>query len=190
MAQLTTDLPAILERLRVTETNATELVAGVSAEQANWQPNEGRSWSVCQCLDHLAKTNVAYAAAMQNAMSNSSAAYRTRTTKITPGWFGSMFFRKIGPEAKTRYKAPGIILPSQRGDIAEVLQSFLKSHEPLRGVIEGGATVDLNRVRFKNPFVPLVRFTIGTALMIITAHDQRHLSQLQRVKEAQGYPRV
>jgi len=48
--------------------------------------------------------------------------------------------------------------------------------------------LDFNRVRFRNPFVPLLRFTVGTGLMIINAHDRRHLWQAQRVKEFEGYP--
>jgi hypothetical protein len=50
--------------------------------------------------------------------------------------------------------------------------------------------IEFNRVRFKNPFVPLLRFTVGTGLMVINAHDRRHLWQAERVQVAPGFPKV
>jgi hypothetical protein len=44
-------------------------------------------------------------------------------------------------------------------------------------------------VRFKNPFVPLLRFTIGTGLLVINAHDRRHLWP-ERVEDAPGFPKA
>ncbi len=41
--------------------------------------------------------------------------------------------------------------------------------------------MDLNRIRFKNPFVHLLSFTVGTGLLIILAHDRRHLWQAEQV---------
>jgi hypothetical protein len=45
-------------------------------------------------------------------------------------------------------------------------------------------------VRFQNPFVPLLRFTIGTGLLVINAHDRRHLWQAERVEDAPGFPKA
>jgi hypothetical protein len=85
-------------------------------------------------------------------------------------------------------KAPGKAVPVEAGDPVEAVAEFVGSHEPVRGVIQASSQLDLNRVRFKNPFVPLIRFTIGTGLLIINAHDRRHLWQAARVREAPGFP--
>ncbi len=37
--------------------------------------------------------------------------------------------------------------------------------------------VDKFRIRFPNPFLPALRFTVGAGFLIIAAHERRHLWQ-------------
>jgi hypothetical protein len=46
--------------------------------------------------------------------------------------------------------------------------------------VERAADCDVNRIRFRNPFVPLIRFTLGTGLEILVRHERRHLEQAER----------
>jgi len=73
---------------------AGEIVRGYSRQQLNWQPDDGRSWSVCQCLDHLARTNQIYSQAMLQAVAQKSA-NGTVTTATAPGWFGALFIGQM-----------------------------------------------------------------------------------------------
>jgi hypothetical protein len=54
------------------------------------------------------------------------------------------------------------------------VRSFLRTH----------ADVDLAGVRFPNPFIRGVRFSLATGLHVIAAHERRHLWQARRVREA------
>ncbi|HWZ99949.1 MAG TPA: DinB family protein [Candidatus Dormibacteraeota bacterium] len=188
MPELTATLESILAAFGAAETEAKELAEGLSSAQANWQPNNGHSWSICQCLDHLAKTNSVYAAALQEAVSNSAARYKQPTLKIVPGFFGRWFVQSMEAPARGKFKAPSKILPAQKGHAAELLEAFMESHEELRTVVKGADSVDINRLRFKNPFIGVIHFTVGTGLMVINAHDRRHLWQAEQVKKAAGYP--
>jgi hypothetical protein len=71
----------------------------------------------------------------------------------------------------------------------EVLEAFLRSQEDVRTVIRDGAELDLNRIRFHNPFIGLLRFTVGTGLLVITAHNRRHLWQAERILESPEFPK-
>jgi hypothetical protein len=44
--------------------------------------------------------------------------------------------------------------------------------------------IDLASVRFPNPFMPGMRFSLATGLHIIVAHERRHLWQAWRAREA------
>jgi hypothetical protein len=46
------------------------------------------------------------------------------------------------------------------------------------------ADLDLAAVRFPNPFVRGIRFSLATGLHVITAHQRRHLWQAWRVRRA------
>ena len=86
-------------------------------------------------------------------------------------------------------QAPKKIVPASQIAIREALQAFLRSDEALRAVICDGAGLDLNRIRFHNPFIGFLRFSVGTGLLVITAHNRRHLWQAQRVLESPGFPK-
>jgi hypothetical protein len=111
---------------------------------------------------------------------------------ISVGWFGRWFIRNyIAPQTNTpkpkRAPAPAKIRPSPRVEYS-ILQRFLRSNEEARQVIRRAASHDVNRIRFKNPLVGVIRFTVGTGLEIISQHEQRHLLQAQRVKESPNFP--
>jgi hypothetical protein len=44
--------------------------------------------------------------------------------------------------------------------------------------------LDLVGVRFANPFIRGVRFSLATGLHVIAAHERRHLWQAWRVRQA------
>ena len=67
--QVHADLQAVLNDLASAETEARALVDGFDEAQINWQPSR-TAWSIVQCLDHLAKINTIYTAALRSAVLN------------------------------------------------------------------------------------------------------------------------
>lgn len=176
----------LLSDLDEADERASRLVEGLSSEQLNWRP-DSVSWSIGQCLDHLCVMNDVYLPPMAQALDGKP---KRAASEITPGWFGRLFLEKAvepSPES-SRLKAPRKIVPSSRTDTS-VLDRFLAGNRSVRQLIERAREYDINRIRFRNPFVPLIRFTVGTGLKIVTRHQHRHLLQAQRVKEAAGFPR-
>lgn len=179
-------MSAVLDDLRASEELATATVSGVSLEQGNWHPASG--WSIWQILDHLARVNSHYGTALAEALSRSASWHPGRTETIRPGFLNARFVRSLEPPVRTRLKSPAKGLPGSTGPVKEALERFLGSHQLLREIAKSGATVDLNRIRFRNPFLSVLRFTVGGALLIVNAHDRRHLWQIAQVKSAPGYP--
>jgi hypothetical protein len=161
------------------------LARGLTAEQLNWRPSAA-SWSIGQCLDHLRVGNETYLTPLAAALDGKRVA---PVQDITPGWFGRWFIRNYlepSPETK-RAKAPKKIVPAQHVETG-VVEQFLHSNQRLRELIQRASMYDVNRIRFKNPFIPVLGFTVGTGFLILTAHQRRHLLQAERVKQAQGFP--
>jgi hypothetical protein len=163
---------------------AIALAHSLTVRQLNWKPGPGQ-WSVGQCLEHLAITNEVYGAPISEALAT---APRGSAGEIHPGWFARYFIREfIAPNDKTRATAPSKIRPVSDVD-ANILRRFLETSRAARELVERAKDVDVNRVRFKNPFVFWIRFTIGTGLEILSKHEQRHLLQAERVRNASGFP--
>ena len=68
------------------------------------------------------------------------------------------------------------------------MRRYHEAHQYIRELILDAADVDLTRATFPNPFIPIIRVRVATALAILAAHDRRHLWQAEQVKLAAGYP--
>ena len=54
----------------------------------------------------------------------------------------------------------------------------------MRAFLRRYADIDLAAVRFPNPFVRRVQFSLATGLHVVAAHERRHLWQAWRVRRA------
>jgi hypothetical protein len=182
------DLQNVLDACTAAEREAAALVDDLSHEQFNWRPNNGLSWSIAQCIDHLARTNVTYSTALREAVDRTDLARCPRCGPIQPGWFSRKFLSKVEPPVTVKVAAPKKVTPVPECGKAETLAAFVKSHDPIRQLVRDTADVDLNRIRFKNPFFRFLPFTVGTGLLIINGHDRRHLWQIRRIRELTDFP--
>src|SRR5437660_3944729 len=190
-AQTTIALPAwstrMISELEAADQYAKELVSPLTVEQLNWQTGRG-AWSVGQCLEHLCIATEVYLPAISAALAGQSIA---SVPEITPGWFARWFIRSYlepSPQSK-RAPAPKKIVPGPRVE-PSVLDRFLSSNQATRELIRSAAAHNVNRIRFKNPLIPGIRFTVGTGLQIICSHERRHLLQADRVKQSLNFPAV
>ncbi len=179
------DIVSLREQLDAAERDAQGLVADLSEEQGVWRPDD-RSWSVAQCLEHLARTNGMYLEAMGKAGSHAREQRRFRVRPAVPGLLGRWVVRSLEPPARApfRFKAPRNIQPSQTASLSGAVDGFMSSQEQVRGFLAGHSDLDLASIRFANPFVPGVPFTLAVGLHIITAHERRHLWQAWGVRRA------
>jgi hypothetical protein len=191
MVRINETRESILTQMRDSEESATRLVAGLSELQGNWQPLAGRSWSIWQCLEHLRLTADIYSKALADALASADEGGKARSTgtEIKPGWFARWFLSQLEPPVRRRLKTIPKITPAATGNLEVALADFLKSHEAVREILKSWDHMDFNRVRYPSPFASSLRFTVGTGLLIINAHDRRHLWQAERVKEAPEYPK-
>jgi hypothetical protein len=174
--------------LDAADARATALVQGLSIAQLNWKPHSD-VWSVGQCLEHLCLSNEVYVAPIAESLRGEPAG---PVDEITPGWFGRWFIRTyIEPTTqKTRARAPRRAVPVTSHVDSSILERFIASNTGVRTVVARAQAYDVNRLRFTNPYVPLIRFTVGTGLQIIARHNHRHLLQAERVARLPYAPRV
>jgi hypothetical protein len=179
-ATLPDDLAAILRGLEASDREAQALIAATGEERFNWRPDE-RSWSVAQCLDHLNVANRLYAESMRGAVEAAREKRATRRAPIRPGAFARWFIRTMEPPPRRRLPAPRKIVPAARKKLAEVGEEWSRVQAQVRDLLVQAAPLDLNGTRFVNPFLPMIRFSVGTGFLVIEAHQRRHVWQARQV---------
>jgi hypothetical protein len=165
--------------------DARALVAGLTEALGTWRAEAG-SWSVAECLDHLATANRVYLRAMQPAAERARTEGRQRRGPAHPGVIGGWFVRTLEPPVKPgrKMKAPKSIRPRVGPSLDDAAREFLASQDEVRAFLHRYADIDLARVHFPNPFSRGVRFSLATGLHVLAAHARRHLWQAWRVRQA------
>ena len=170
-----------IEELDRSDRQASAVRRDLTPMQLNWRASPD-TWSVGQCLEHLYNANEVYLPPIAKAL-DSASPISSAPDEITPGWFGRYFIKHhIDPATqRARHKAPGKIRPAH--DVApDILDKFLRSNDVARALVRRANDYDVNRIRFKNPFVAWIRFTVGTGIEIVWRHQRRHLLQAERVR--------
>jgi hypothetical protein len=182
------DLQSVLTQIEQMDRAADSLVSGLTDTQFYWQPDAGRAWSIAQCLDHLATANRVYGHAIRSAVEAARARGWTRTGPMASNPVGRRFIASLEPPVKRRLKSPSKIRPVSAGGQETIMQLYHEAHAAIRETIVAAAGIDLNRAKFRNPFIPLVRVRVGTGLLVIVAHNRRHLWQAEQVRATRGFP--
>jgi len=175
----------LISELAAADQRAELVARGLSLDQLNWRSRPD-AWSVGQCLEHLRITNEVYLPAISIALEGRP---RSAVQEITIGRFSRWFIRNyIAPNpGGARARAPRKIEPARQVDQA-ILEAFLRGNQVVRELVVRASAYNVNRIRFKNPFIPILRFTVGTGLEIVTQHQSRHLLQAESVKQAPDFP--
>ena len=180
------DIVALDQAFEAVEQDARAVVAGLTEAQGVWRPDPA-SWSIAQCLDHLATSNRVYLSAMQPAAEDAVRRGRKRRRPAVPGLIGGWFVRIMEPPVKRPFtmRAPKKIVPRESPALQDAARAFLASQDDVRAFLRAYADTDLAGVRFVNPFAPAIRFTLATGLHVTAAHARRHLWQAWNVRRAE-----
>jgi hypothetical protein len=171
--------------LAAVDRDAQTIVANVSDDCGRWRPTP-HGWSLAQCFDHLATANRVYLGAMEAPVARARQEGRTRRRPPVPGLVGGWFVRRLEPPvtARRRLRAPRKIVPRPEPSLADAYAAFCASQQAVRTFLRDAADLDLAAIRFPNPFIRGIRFSVATGLHVIAAHDRRHLWQARQVREA------
>jgi hypothetical protein len=175
------ELQQLLVQIDECERRAEAIVAGMTDESVNARPAPGTGWSVAQCLHHLAVINQFYLRGHLAAV-QAAAHHGRKFDGLRPTLFGRRFAQSMEPPVKRRIKAQAVAQPAPTMPRDQLVPLFKASHDAYRQLVTASAATDINRVIVPNPFFHVIRMRISTILLIVPAHDRRHLWQAENVK--------
>ena len=173
--------------LKRQSTMAQALAGNLDDASLNWQPTSGKSWSVAQCLDHLAIMNAKYLKALQDAVANNRDQLEPRRVPIQPsGWLMRWWIGTEEPPPRFKLPAPKKIQPASKLSGA-VVQKFCSLQKQLADFVREWGEADLGDLKVKDPVAPL-HLTADTQLLLVSYHNRRHLWQAANVTKSAGFP--
>ncbi len=158
-------------------------------DQLRWKPAP-QSWSIAECASHLVETNGSYLQRLDSRL----AKLKPFVRPYAPGLLGRYFYRIIRTQAdglpRKKYPAPAFIHPTQDAYTRPhlILGQLVEQLEHFRQLTERSADKDWNGTPVPTSLHPLIRIRWGCTLRFLAAHNERHLLQAQRVRQATAFP--
>lgn len=170
-------------QLAAIRARAEAVTLGLDEQAINWQPDGGRRWSIAQCLDHLVRTSALYGQALEAAIA--AAPPIAPGPAARPNLLGRVLIWVIEPPNLVKVPAKPALMPPSRHVPEVVLRQYDDSLEALAALTDRALRVDAGRARYANPLAGDVRtFNVATGIMVMLAHNRRHLVQAERVRVA------
>ncbi len=147
-------------------------------------PAPGGGWSVAECLDHVAVTAEKYIPVLRQALEEGRANGATGQGPFQYGFMARTFLWMLEPPVRMRVKAPTGFAPRPQPDVAAALAAYLTQHAELQKVLLLADGLDLAAIRVTSPASDKIKFPVGAAIGILTAHARRHLWQARKALSA------
>jgi len=187
--ELTPDRVELMAELARLSFEASSLAGPLDEARFNWQPDGGKAWSVGQCLEHLTRANRVYLDALEEAVRKAAAEGDVPSPPLQPGRLGRWFLSSLEPPARIKFRAPSKIVPASRCPKQATLVAFAGEQQRVIELVRTSARVDCNAVRFENPLAYGLRtFNVATGLLVIAAHERRHLEQARNIVSRPDFP--
>lgn len=176
----TRQLETLLDQLESINQRARDLVAGRSAADLTTSL-ESASWSVAQCLDHLAQTTNAFLPVISAAIA--SAPRMTTNRGLRTGALTRLFIRNLEPPYKLRFKVLTVLVPREH-DFGSARDAFEASQAQLERTIQSAIGLAIDHVKIESPVYARFSYNVYGALRMMAAHQRRHLWQIEQILKA------
>ena len=168
-----------IDYLNKTRTRLFEDVSGLNTAQLNFKADSSR-WSVAQCVEHIALAENGIWQRICSSLKQPVMQAQQKLTNTNEQLIAVTLDRSV------KYKAPEQLEPmGYFSGTGEALQYFSHKRDSLIDYI--GVTNDDLKYRY------FVHSSMGTvnlyqAILLIAAHSERHIMQIEEVKSNPGFP--
>jgi len=170
-----------------TRRHIVEATAGLSDAQFQFKPSPDR-WSIAEILEHMVIVHERILTRVLEQLAQAPAPPTDRDSRL----LDSIVLEKI-PDRSIKAQAPEIIRPTGKIRPTEAVERIFSDYERLLSHVE--CAPDLREHILESPPLRIVTSgaydTMDGYQWVLTAacHDERHVRQMEEVKESEGYPR-
>lgn len=162
----------------------TQRLRQLSEDQLNRRPSPD-TWSVGQCLEHLAIVGGHHLPVVVRKVKVASERGSQPADTVKSGFIGKRLVQSMRtPVSQKALKTPQRYAPSGSRLPRTVVEVFGRQLDEMLNLIDQARAVNANRVRVPNPLIPLLRLRLTDEFDFLVAHIERHMAQVERVLEA------
>ncbi len=173
-------LASLLEQIQRATHEAKKLALGRTAYDLTSRLEPG-SWSAAECLDHLARTTHWFLPAISKA--TSIAPKLTTNRPLRTGTIARLLIRNLEPPYRLRYKVLPQLVPEEK-NLEAAWSTFEESQSRLSESVLSATGLAVDKVKVQCPVYAHVTYNVYGAFRMLTAHERRHLWQIEQILKA------
>lgn len=154
-----------------------------SIPDAHWaaRPPSG-GWAVAECLTHLNLTTAGLLPLLRAGAEEARSNAWPAASRFRVGLMGRLLCWVLEPPYRMKTATQPAFVPGTNLAKADVMRDWDAAHAALDALVRDGVGLALDRPKIVSPFDPRgrVRYSVFDALLIIGAHERRHLWQAEQ----------
>lgn len=158
-------------------TSRARLMCGRSEQELTARVRQG-SWSVTECLEHLSLTTRVFLPTIAQTMATAPALAESRPLRCDT--LAKLLIRVLEPPYRLRHKALPHLAP-RRNDFPSVWKAFQESQKQLAEITGSAVGLAIDTVMIQSPVCSRMSYTVYGVLGILSAHQRRHLWQMEQI---------
>lgn len=162
--------------------------SSLSENQINWKPDI-QSWSIAECVDHLAVTNKLYLVEFEKQFAKEQIKTDCSAAAVKHKWLSKFIIKSVDPNNPKKVKTFNVFSPSQSNYSKSVFNNFYNVQKSLINLISSSSGLNLNKYIMSSPAARIIKENFCDVLEIIRLHDRRHFNQVQRIFNQPNFPR-
>ena len=176
-------LDGVINDLEEAVTKVANLTEDLNEKTLNQPEAEGK-WSMLQCIEHITLATAIYVKNFREKLDDQQLPAAADNYK--GHWKGRMFAKMNAPKPEgdipMKVKTFKFLEPKSQLSSQSVMAEFKQVHEQMIALVEKSRAVNIDRIKVPTALGSMVKLRLGEALRFIVAHTQRHLVQLERIK--------
>lgn len=149
-----------------------EALQGLSEEQFNREIKDC-DWSLAGVVDHMILSHGPYLRLVTPLIDSSEG---STGKEPKPTFLGKMIAKMAGPDGNA--PAPKSMAPNRSRYDLRIVDQWLELHQEILAVMKRADESNLQQ-KFESPFLPLVKMNLTDFFLIVPAHTERHVRQLE-----------
>lgn len=185
---LTPEIDDLRRQFQQLSADADALVAPLTDEQFHWKPAPG-AWSIGECIDHLNVTARLYLPRIDQGIADAMRRGIYGGGPFRYALLGRWMTKSQEPPARIRTKTVKAFHPTAQRPRSEIMAAFRAYQVQYIDRLHQANGLDLARARVSSPAFTWLRFSLGSAFALTTAHERRHLWQARNVTRHPDFPK-
>lgn len=146
---------------------------------------ERDAWSPADCVEHLNITSRAYLPRLKDALAEARQLHKSPGSKYKKDMIGRAFAFVVGPRRLIgKLRLPKVktlngFVPKGGHSRTELLSEFVRLQGDLITVVRSAEGLPIDQVKVVSPFGEKVAYNAYSALVIVAAHQHRHIDQAE-----------